>query len=169
MNDEKLKQDFFDAGASLAIYGSRRLYRLYVFSRNIDNNALVSKSKYYTKEISLYLYARIFKLIRKEVGLNSYDNIKNNEILAFFINDIGCNPIAEKKSIRIAYMIRMLKLELFFIDAISFVHISALYNFFIRPIFGFTVLLFKYAIILPIHKLFIHKREEQAAEHGNEL
>jgi hypothetical protein len=146
---------FFDAGSSLAIFGSRKMYKLYVLSRNLDGNPLLKSSKYYSKDIIVYIYAKIILLIRKEVGLNGFDTINGNEILAFFINDLGNNPVSLKKYYNMEYKIKMVKAELFFINVISFVHASALYNTFIRPLFSIIFLLFKYILVLPIIRLFM--------------
>lgn len=89
---EELKTFFFDTGASLLMYGSKRIYRLYLLFREFTTNSLIKQCKYYDPKIVIHIMSEILVTMRKEVGLSHFNSIANNEALAFFINDISSNP-----------------------------------------------------------------------------
>ena len=68
--------------------------------------------------------SEILVTMRKEVGLSYFNSISNNEALAFFINDVSCNPIAKSNSMDAKFRIKMIKLELFIIDRTRFLWIK---------------------------------------------
>ena len=89
--DEKARNEFFDVGSSLLLYGSKKVYKKYVFFREYTTNPVIQKSKHNQKEVLIYVIADILKAIRHEVGLTSLGELSSNEALAFFVNDIGMN------------------------------------------------------------------------------
>ncbi len=155
---EETKRRFFDTGASLLMYGSKKVYRNYLLFREISTNPLMKQCKYYDDSIVIYIIAEILVAMRKEVGLSYFNSIANNEALAFFINDISANPIAKDKGIDAKFRIKMIKFELFMIDRTRFIYLKRFYNFFIKPIFAGIVIVLKYFFLVPlgfiISKLF---------------
>ena len=96
---DEIRKLFFDTGASLLLYGSKKIYRQYLLFREFSTNSLIKHCKYYKSDIVLFIVADIFKTMRKEVGLSYFNSIGSNEALAFFVNDISSNPIAKEKAI----------------------------------------------------------------------
>ena len=43
--NQELQSKFFQAGSSLAIYGSKKMYKLYVLSRSLEGNPLLEKKQ----------------------------------------------------------------------------------------------------------------------------
>ncbi|MFI3236615.1 MAG: hypothetical protein R3Y47_01150 [Lachnospiraceae bacterium] len=148
----KQKEDFFDVGASLLLYGSKNLYRQYLFFREFTNNPLIKQCNYYDSALILYIMSNILTTIRKEVGLNLFNNIQDNEALGFFVNDIVNNPVGNTKSIQSKFKIQMIKFELFIINCSNFIHFKKLWYMIVMPIFGMLNILIKYLIIVPIIK-----------------
>ena len=152
---EEHKKLFFDAGSSLLLYGSKKLYKQYLFFREFSSNPLIQQSKYYDNGLAIYLVANILITMRKEVGLSNFSSIQDNEALGFFVNDISSNPIAKEKAIDAKYRIRMIKFELYMVDRTRFVFIKRAYSALIRPIFGGLRIFFKYIIMIPFGRLMI--------------
>lgn len=147
------QSDFFDMGASLLLYGSRKVYKQYIFFRGLSGNPLVEQSKYFSNNTLIYVLADLFKTIRKEVGLNLFDSISESESLAFFVNNMANNPISKVNAYKAKYNIRMLKLELICIDLYSFVIMKKLFYNIVMPIFGIIKMILKYAIIIPLGRI----------------
>ena len=78
---EDTKALFFDTGASLLIYGSKKVYRLYLLFREFTTNPLIKQCKYYDDSVLLFVIAEIFVAMRKEVGLSIFNNIENIKII----------------------------------------------------------------------------------------
>lgn len=149
------KRLFFDAGSSLLLYGSKKLYKQYLFFREFSSNPLVKQSKYYDNGLAIYLIANILITMRKEVGLSNFSNIQSNEALGFFVNDISSNPIAKEKAIDAKYRIRMIKFELFMVDRTRFIFFKSLYSITIKPLLSGLKICFKYIIAIPLGRLMI--------------
>lgn len=96
--------------------------------------------------------SNILTTIRKEVGLNLFNNIQDNEALGFFVNDIVNNPVGNTNSIQSKFKIQMIKFELFIINCSNFIHFKKLWYMIVMPIFGMLNILIKYLIIVPIIK-----------------
>lgn len=153
--NDKSRSEFFDAGVSLLIYGSKRVYKKYVFFREYSNNPIIQKSKYNDKSVTIYIIADILKTIRHEVGMTRFGELESNEVLSFFVNDIGTNPVSKIQSYKARYCIFMLKAELFFVDRHQFVFAKKLYYYFIKPVLGCISLLLKYVIVIPLGGILI--------------
>ena len=152
---EELKNFFFDTGASLVMYGSKRIYRLYLLFREFSTNPLIKQCKYYDPKIIIHIMSEILVTMRKEVGLSYFNSISNNEALAFFINDVSCNPVAISNAMDAKFRIKMIKLELFIFDRTRFLWVKKFYFIFIKPVFGAIKILFKYLIMIPFGKMMI--------------
>ena len=148
------KSLFFDAGSSLLLYGSKKIYKQYLLFREFSTNPLITASKYYKNDLSVYIIGNIFKTIRKEVGLSFFDNIETNDALAFFINDISSNPLAIEKSINANFRIAMIRFELFIYNCTRFIHIKKIYFKYIKPIFSGINIMIKYFLRVPFGKIF---------------
>lgn len=150
----EMKQEFFDTGASLLLYGSKKIYRQYILFREFTSNPLIKQCKYYKDDIILYIMADILKTMRKEVGLNFFGNISDNEAIGFFVNDISANPVAKEKDMDARFRIKMIRFELMMIDRTKFLIIKRLYNNFVRPIFGGIIIIIKHIVVIPVGRLF---------------
>ena len=151
--DEKLKQEFFETGVSLLLYGSKRVYKKYVFFRSYATNPLIQNNKHNNSFVGIYVIADILKAIRHEVGMTVFSNLDSTDALAFFVNDISMNPLSKAQSYKASYDIFMLKTELFFINRVKFTFIKKIYYFCVKPFFGIIALLLKYLLVIPFGKL----------------
>jgi len=155
--NKQLLDKFYDVGSSLLSYGSKKLYKQYLFYREITINPIIDNSKYYSNDMNLYLLGGILKQIRKELALEKKVNINENEALSFFVNGFTNNPISKAKLSEMKYKIRMLKLELFFYDRLSYVWMKKFYYFFVASIFSSIKIIFRFLVMIPMGK-FITKR-----------
>lgn len=93
--------------------------------------------------------------MRKEVGLSRFNNIDDNEALAFFINDISNNPIAKEKASVARFKLKMIRFELFMIDRTQFIFLKSVYRKLIKPVFSGVSIIFKHIVIVPLGRLII--------------
>lgn len=151
----QMPDEWFDMGSSLLLYGSKKLYKKYIFFRNFQSG-LIKNSIYYKEDLSVYLVNDILNQIRKEVGLNFLE--KNNwyDSSAFFINDMAYNPVIKQKWLKDRFDISMIKLELIMCDIINFIFIKKLYYYLIAPIIGIIKIIFKYFFLIPLGKIIIN-------------
>ena len=156
------KKMFFDVGASLLLYGSKKIYRQYLLFRNFTTDPLIKQCQYYKEDITMYIMADILKTMRKEVGLSYFNSIKSNEALAFFINDVSSNPIAKENAIDAMFRIKMVRFELMMIDRSRFIYLKQFYKSLIKPIFFFFSIVFKYILLIPFGRLILKKFPEFA-------
>lgn len=89
--NEEWKQKFFDFGATIFIYGSKKMYKKYCIFREISSE-FMKKKKYYDNTISLYLVADMLNQIRRKIGMYNFELSLNFKSIAFFTNDIYFNP-----------------------------------------------------------------------------
>ena len=148
--NDATKKRFFDMGVSLLLYGSKRVYKKYIFFREYSTNPLIQQSKHNTKDVVVYLIADILKTIRSEVSLTNFSGLALNETISFFVNDVGMNPLSKIHSYQTRYHIFMIKAELFAFDRCKFVFIRKAYYTLIKPIFGIIVLILKFLLGLPL-------------------
>lgn len=152
---DEVKHQFFDTGSSLLLYGSKKIYRQYVFFRVFTTNPLIKQCKYYDDGLTLYIISDILLRMRKEVGLSRFNNIDDNEALAFFINDISNNPIAKEKASVARFKLKMIRFELFMIDRTQFIFLKSVYRKLIKPVFSGVSIIFKHIVIVPLGRLII--------------
>ena len=150
---EELKTFFFDTGASLLMYGSKRIYRLYLLFREFTTNPLIKQCKYYDSKIVMHIISEILVTMRKEVGLSYFNSISNNEALAFFVNDVSSNPIAKSDAMDAKFRIKMIKFELFIFDRTRLLWVKKFCFVFIKPLLGAIKILCKYLIVIPFGKI----------------
>lgn len=146
---EETRKLFFDTGAALLLYGSKRIYRQYLLFREFTTNPLIKQCKYYKDSIVMFIMADILMTMRKEVGLSYFNSIKNNEALAFFINDISSNPIAKENAMDAKFRIKMVRFELAMIDRTHFIFVKQIFTSFIKPIFAGIFIICKYLLVIP--------------------
>lgn len=151
------KKMFFDVGASLLLYGSKKIYRQYLLFRNFTTNPLIKQCKYYKEDIVMFIMADILKTMRKEVGLSYFNSIKSNEALAFFVNDVSSNPIAKENAMDAMFRIKMVRFELMVLDRSRFIFLKQLYTSLIKPIFAGITIIFKYIVLIPVGRLLLKK------------
>ncbi|HOP11630.1 MAG TPA: hypothetical protein PK629_09095 [Oscillospiraceae bacterium] len=169
--DEKTKNEFFESGASLLIYGSKKIYKKYVFFREYTTNPLIVNNKHNTKEIGLYIIADILQTIRHEVGMSRFGELESNEVLSFYVNDIGMNPLSKIQSYQAKYNIFIIKAELFAFNRCKFTFTKKIYYYFIKPVFGLLGLFLKYIFVIPLGRflkiLFPKWADQIEKENGN--
>ena len=154
VSDETRKL-FFDTGASLLLYGSKKIYRRYLLFREFTTNPLIKQCQYYKNSIIMFIMADILRTMRKEVGLSYFNSIGSNEALAFFVNDISSNPIAKENAMDAMFRIKMVRFELGMIDRSRFIFVKKVYMAFIRPIFAGALIIWKYVLVIPLGRLII--------------
>lgn len=150
----KVAEEWFDMGSSLLLYGSKKLYKKYIFFRNFQS-PLVKQCKYYEENLTLYLINDMLNQIRKEVGLNIFEGNTGYDSIAFFVNEMSYNPIAKQKWMKDRCKIFMIKFELFMLDRTKFIFLKKLYYSIVSPIIGILKVLFKYLVMLPIGKIIV--------------
>lgn len=169
---EETRRLFFDTGASLLLYGSKRIYRQYLLFREFTTNPLIKKCKYYKDNVVMFVMADILRTMRKEVGLSYFNSIASNEALAFFVNDISSNPIAKENAIDANFRIKMIRFELAMIDRTRFIYLKSFYKCFIKPIFAGLSIILKYVLVIPfgrlIAKLFPKFAQRVQTEHSKD-
>lgn len=147
------KKLFFDTGASLLLYGSKKIYKLYLLFREFTSNPLIIQCKYYKDNVLIYIISEIFLTMRKEVGLSSFNIIADNDALAFFVNDISSNPVAKKTAIDAKFRIKMIKFELFMLDRTQFVWLNRIYTNSLRSVIASIRILYKYTVLIPLGRI----------------
>ena len=152
---DEMKRQFFDTGASLLLYGSKKIYRQYLLFREFATNPLIKQCKYYKDSIVMYIMGDILRTMRKEVGLSYFNSIRSNEALAFFVNDIASNPCAKKDDMDASFRIKMIQFELSIIDRTQFIFIKQIYTNCIRPIFAGISIIAKHILIIPFGRLLL--------------
>lgn len=165
---DETKRLFFDTGASLLLYGSKRIYRQYLLFREITTNPLIKQCKYYKDNLVIYIMADILVTMRKEVGLSYFNSIRNNEALAFFVNDISSNPIAKEDAMNAKFRIKMVRFELAMVDRTRFIFLKQIYTSFIKPIFAGLSIVLKYVLLIPLGRLIMKLFPRFAKEHQDE-
>ena len=150
---DETRRLFFDTGASLLLYGSKKIYRQYLLFREFTSNPLIKQCKYYKDSIVMFIMADILMTMRKEVGLSYFNSIRNNEALAFFVNDISSNPIAKENAMDAKFRIKMIRFELAMIDRTRFIFVKQIYISFIKPIFAGLSIILKYILVIPFGRL----------------
>ena len=153
---DEMRQSFFDTGSSLLLYGSKRIYKSYIFFREFTTNPIIKKCKHYREDIALYIMSDILRTMRKEVGLSLFDNINDNDALAFFVNDISSNPIADEKSMEAKFRLNMIRFELWMIERHHFIWIKTFFYGLVKPIMSGVLIFLKYIVVIPFGRLMIH-------------
>ena len=153
---DEMRKLFFDTGSSLLLYGSKRIYRRYIFFREFTSNPLIKKCKYYKEDLAMYIMSDILRTMRREVGLSVFNNIDDNDALAFFVNDISSNPIADEKRLDASFRLKMIKFELWMIERHQFIWLKTIYYGMLKPVVSIPLIILKYIVVIPFGRLMIH-------------
>ena len=155
--DEELKTQILDMGTSLAIFGSRKLYKTYCFYRWITLDERLQQSRWYSKDMAMYCAGEIYQVMRKEIGLNN-DLIPVDipDLLSFYITDF-IKPEFKKNYYKYRFRKFALKSVIFWCKVEDFLPIAWIYNCIVKPLFFtlFCIIRFpiKLLIITPIKQI----------------
>lgn len=152
---EFTKEQFYDVGSSLAIYGSKKLYKKYRLYREITVNEGIQNLKFYDNTISLFLFGEMYQLMRKEIGLNKeLLKIDVPSLLIFFLNDIT-KVENRKKYYEYKYKVFKIQTYLFISKIDNLLFLSWIANRLIKPVLFiigmFIYMIFKFIIIKPFN------------------
>lgn len=155
--DDKSKKRFLDMGASLAIYGSKKLYKTYCFYRWISLDEKVQSNKWYSKDMGMYCLGEMFQIMRKEIGLNNeLLQVDVPDVLSFYITDFT-KPEFKKNYYKYHFRKFLLKSAIFWGKVEEFLPLVWLSNYLIKPIFLtiFCIVRFpiKLFIVTPIKQI----------------
>lgn len=165
-NDKKIQKLFLDMGASLAIYGSKKLYRTYCFYRWISLDEKIQANKWYSNDIGMYCLGEMFQIMRKEIGLNN-DLIKVDvpDTLSFYITDFT-KPEFKKNFYKYHFRKFLLKSAIFWGKVEDFIPLVWISNYLVKPLFFtlFFIIRFpiKLLILTPIKQIKnAHKSKDE--------
>ncbi len=156
-NNGEAKKQFFDVGASIAIFGSKKLYKAFCFYRWLALDETLQSNKFYTKDMVIYALGEMYQIMRKEVGLNNdFIAIDIPDMLAFYINDFT-KPEFKKKFYEYHFRKFLLKSAIFWGKVEDFLPLVWVSNYIIKPLFLtlFCVIRFpiKLLIVTPIKQI----------------
>lgn len=150
---DEMRKLFFDTGSSLLLYGSKHIYKRYIFFREFTTNPLIKNCKYYNEKDAMYIMSDILNSMRREVGLSLFNNIDDNDALAFFVNDISSNPNADEKRLEAIFRLKMIRFELWMIERYEFIWIKTLFYSLIKPTLGVVLIVLRYVIWMPLGRI----------------
>lgn len=162
--DEKLKKKFISMGVSAAIFGSKKLYSTYVFYRTLALDEKVQQSPWYSPDMVVYSLGEMYKIMRKEIGLNR-DTIPFDvpDMLSFYITDFTKAEF-KKNFYRYHFNKYAIKSAIFWGKIEDFIPLIWLQNYIIKPFFFscFCIIRFpiKLLIITPIKLIRNRKKSE---------
>lgn len=155
--DDETKNRFLDMGASLAIYGSKKLYKTYCFYRWISLDEKVQSNKWYSDDMGVYCLGEMFQIMRKEIGLNNeLLKVDVPDVLSFYINDFT-KPEFKKDFYKYHFRKFILKSTIFWGKVEDFLPLVWISNYIIKPM-GLTLLFIirfpiKLLIVMPIKQI----------------
>ena len=155
--DEDLKRQMLDMGSSLAIFGSKKLYKTYCFYRWLALDQAIKNSRWYSDDMMMYSFGEMYQIMRKEVGLN-HDLIPVDvpDLLAFYITDFT-KPQFKKKFYKYHFNKYALKSVIFWGKVEDFIPLVWLQNYIVKPFFFtlFCIIRFpiKLLIVTPINQI----------------
>lgn len=155
--DDKTKKRFLDMGASLAIYGSKKLYKTYCFYRWISLDEKVQSNRWYSNDMGMYCLGEMFQIMRKEIGLNNeLLQVDVPDVLSFYITDFT-KPEFKKNFYKYHFRKFLLKSAIFWGKVEDFLPLVWVSNYIIKPLFLtlFCVIRFpiKLLIVTPIKQI----------------
>jgi|LSQX01.3.fsa_nt_gb hypothetical protein len=160
--DEKFKKAFLDMGASIAIFGSKKLYKTYCFYRWLALDEIIQKSRWYSQGMIIYSLGEMYQIMRKEIGLNhNLIPVGVPDMLAFYINDFT-KPEFKKKFYRYHFNKFALQSAIIWGNIEEYIPLVWLQNYIIKPFFFLCYCIirfpFKLLIITPIKLIMRHKK-----------
>lgn len=147
-----IESKYFEAGSNLSIYASKKLYNEFCFFKRITSDKAITELPYYDKNIIIYSIAKMYKIIRKEAGLNN-DIMSVPKSIYFAIYDIT-KPDMKVKYYKSIYSRYRIKAVLFGASIKPKLPFLRLYYGLLKPIF-FTVyiilfFIIKYLLYIPV-------------------
>ena len=113
------QKEFYNVGSSLAIFGSKKLYKTYCLYRELAVNENWQKVKYYDKDMLIFLWGEMYQIMRKEIGLNTATQyVDVPDIMFFILNDIT-KPEYRKKYYQFKYRKMVFKILIFLFHIFS--------------------------------------------------
>ena len=163
--DEKTKKEFLDMGASLAIYGSKKLYKTYCFYRLISLDEKVQATKWYSKDMAMYCLGEMFQIMRKEIGLNhELMQVDVPDVLSFYLTDFS-KPEFKKNYYKYHYNKLMLKSIIFWGKVEDFVPFVWISNYILKPFFLTLYFIIRFPIklliVTPIKLIIAQKAKKE--------
>ena len=163
--DEKTKKEFLDMGASLAIYGSKKLYKTYCFYRLISLDEKVQATKWYSKDMAMYCLGEMFQIMRKEIGLNhELMQVDVPDVLSFYLTDFS-KPEFKKNYYKYHYNKLMLKSIIFWGKVEDFVPFVWISNYILKPFFLTLYIIIRFPIklliVTPIKLIIAQKAKKE--------
>ncbi len=156
-NDKSFQKLFLDMGTSLAIYGSKKLYKTYCFYRWISLDEKVQSNRWYSNDMGMYCLGEMFQIMRREIGLNN-ELIKVDvpDVLSFYITDFT-KPEFKKNFYKYHFRKFLLKSAIFWGKIEDFLPLVWISNYLIKPLFLiiFCIIRFpiKLLIVTPIKQI----------------
>lgn len=155
--DEELKKQMLDMGSSLAIFGSKKLYKTYCFYRWLALDQTLQNNRWYSNDMLLYCFGEMYQIMRKEVGLNrDFIPVDVPDLLSFYITDFT-KPQFKKKFYIYHFNKYALKSAIFWGKVEDFIPFVWLQNYIVKPFFFtlFCILRFpvKLLIVTPIKQI----------------
>ncbi len=154
------QKEFYDVGSSLAIFGSRKLYKTYCLYRELSINEHWQSIKYYDKDMLIFLWGEMYQIMRKEIGLNTItQHVDVPNIMFFILNDIT-KPEYRKKYYQFKYRKLVFKILIFTAKIDANLPFVWLWNCIIKPplflIYSIIHICVKKVIVNPI-KFIVNK------------
>lgn len=157
VDDDDIRTKIIEMGVSLAIFGSRRLYKTYCFYRWITLDEKLHNNRWYSKDMAMYCVGEMYQIMRKEIGLNNdFIPVDIPDLLSFYINDF-VKPEFKKNYYQYRFRKFALKSAIFWGKVEDFLPIVWLYNCFIKPLLFtlFCIIRFpiKLLLVTPIRQI----------------
>lgn len=135
VKDEELKKQMLDMGSSLAIFGSKKLYKTYCFYRWIALDENVKNSRWYSDDMMIYSFGEMYQIMRKEVGLNrDFIPVDVPDLLSFCITDFT-KPQFKKRFYKYHFNKYALKSAIFWGKVEDFIPLVWIQNYIAKPFF----------------------------------
>ena len=155
--NSEIKNKTIDVGAALSVFGSKKLYRTYCFYRRLATDEAVQKSKWYSKDMIVYALGEMYRIMRKEIGLNrDIIPVDVPDALAFFITDFS-KPEFKKNYYKYRYNKFVLNSIILWGKIEEFVPLICISNYVIKPLLFtlFCIIRFpiKLLIITPVKQI----------------
>lgn len=151
LKDKNVKQLFIDVGTSLAVFGSKKLYKTYCFYRRLSNDEHLQKTKWYSNEMIIFTLGEMYQIMRREIGLNrDFISLDVPEVLSFVLNDIT-KPDYKKKYYQYHFNKLVLKTIIFWGKIDSHLPLCWVWNYIVKPLFFFIWMI----IYIPIRLLIL--------------
>lgn len=168
------QKEFYNVGSSLAIFGSKKLYKTYCLYRELAVNENWQKVKYYDKDMLIFLWGEMYQIMRKEIGLNTATQyVDVPDIMFFILNDIT-KPEYRKKYYQFKYRKMVFKILIFAAKIDEDLPTVWLWNCIIKPpifvIYSIIHMCIKKVIVNPVRFVIRKIRKKPIElEEGNEL